>query len=107
MKEFYTIFYPVTGDIRAKKRVKKSEIPTGHFVVFWMQRGLGGSFHLQAIFSSSRLLGNWKNSACEGTQAVLAIPLYRLFLAALINTGFVQKKVGITFTVFEKITKLF
>ena len=45
--------------------------------------------------------------ACEGTQAVLAIPLYRLFLAALINTGFFQKKVGITFTVFEKIIRFF
>ena len=37
--------------------------------------------------------------ACEGTQAVLAIP-YTDFFATLINTGFFQKKVGITFTVF-------
>ncbi|RKI38348.1 hypothetical protein D7V96_20200 [bacterium D16-59] len=29
------------------------------------------------------------------------------FLAVLINTGFFQKKVGITFTVFEKIFRFF
>ena len=34
---------------------------------------------LQAIFSSFRFWENWKNSACEGTQAVLAMTLYRLF----------------------------
>ena len=48
-----------------------------------------------------------KIGACEGTQAVLANPLSRLFLAVLINTGFFQKKVGITFTVFEKIIRFF
>jgi hypothetical protein len=41
MKEFYTIFYSVTGDIRAKKRVKKSEIPAGHFVIFERRGGRG------------------------------------------------------------------
>ena len=74
---------------------------------FLSAEGARGKLPPTSIFSSSRLLGNWKKSVCEGTQAVLAIPLYRLFLAALINTGFVQKKVGITFTVFEKIIKLF
>ena len=33
--------------------------------------------------------------------------LYRLFWATLINTGFFRKKVGITFTIFEKITDFF
>ena len=56
------------------------------------------------VFPSGEL---GKIGACEGTQAVLAIPLYRLFLTALINTGFFQKKVGITFTVFEKINSFF
>jgi len=59
--------------------VKKSEIPAGHFVIFERRGGLGGNFPLQAIFSSFRLLENWKNSACEGTQAVLAIPYTDFF----------------------------
>ena len=32
-----------------------------------------GNFPLQAFFTSFRLLENCKKSACEGTQAVLAI----------------------------------
>ncbi len=36
--------------------------------------GARGKLPLQAIFSSFRPLENWKNSACEGTQAVLAVP---------------------------------
>jgi len=39
-----------------------------------------GKFPLQAIFSSFRFWENWKNSACEGTQAVLAITSKRKFL---------------------------
>ncbi len=60
-----------------------------------------------SIFFKFPSFGKLEKSACEGTQAVLAMTLYRLFWAALINTGFFQKKVGITFTVFEKIIKFF
>ena len=71
-KNFTLSFIPWRG-IFVQKMSEKIKNSVRTFWDFWTQRGLGGNFPLQAIFSSFRLWGNWINSACEGTQAVLAI----------------------------------
>lgn len=62
LKEFYTIFYPVMGDIC----VKKSEIPAGHFVIF-ERKGGGGYALYKLIFSDFSL---WKFGKIGGAVAL-------------------------------------
>lgn len=57
-----------------KNERKNQKFRQDVFVIFERRGGQGGGgFPLQAVFSSFRFGESWKNGACEGTQAVLAI----------------------------------
>jgi len=106
MKEFYTIFYSVTGDIRAKKMSEKIRNSGRTFCDFWTQRGQGETSPYKQFFQVSAFGKIGKiQPVREHRQCLLW--RYTDFFGNADKYGIYSKKVGITFTIFEKITKLF
>ena len=75
-------------------------------MIFECKRGLGG-FAPYKLFFQVSASGEFEKIEPVREHRQCLLFLYRLYLAALINTGLFQKKVGINFTFIVKNNQFF